>query len=489
MLQKQIQRPPHKMYAFERGWELTREISGEIMKWTQNSSAQLSQTQQHIQNNIAHKNGFVQMFGYIAIIFLVLCIIALYLLAFLVMLVWVTVHVSMLMALVSICAILIGLLNVYSWCYAHIIGIRYCCPHSYCYYEMPLPTFICPACFEYHSFLRPNTYGIFFQRCQCRKKLPTLDILGRKKLERICPACHVPLSEGIGLGPSIAIPIVGGQSAGKTTYIISAVNAFIQRYQKAPYHYAISFIDPGSQQLFEKNVHQLAAGRMLAKTPDIAPQAYMLKITKPETRIPKLLFIYDAAGEVFSTDSNMSAQLYYKYIHGIIFIIDPCALPAYRRMHQDEIEQVRSSLAPSELDVDLVYQHLLRIIETYHGVHSTKPHSLPIAVVVTKVDALGLEKEIGSLAVSDMLSTEQTLFSSSQNGTIHFLVRAFLRKYGLNNLTDELEWRFSSVRYFSCSAFGRSPDTSISGGFAPVRVLDPLAWLLEHEGILQTKFR
>lgn len=477
MQQKQRNRPPHKMYIFERGWELTGEVSREIMSWANASAATLSRSMQKIAQGVKYENGFAKSCGYIAIAFLALINLPIYLLAILTITVFVTLHGLALLLLDALALSLIGLLNATVWCYNRIIGIHYRCPQPYCYHEMAIPTFLCKKCQAPDDCLRPNTYGIFFHRCSCHAWLPTLDIFGRKRLMRICPKCQTPMNGEMSAGPGIDIPVIGGPSAGKTTYISTATHAFIQAYTNAPHNYAISFVEDRDREEFTMKMDQLARGQTLGATPDIAPLAWCLKIIKPGAHIPKLLFFYDAAGEAFSSDKHMSVQLYYRYVRGLIFIIDPCAISAYRRTHQDEIEKLRSSLGPSDLDVESVYQHMLRSIEIYRRVRATNAYALPMAVVVTKVDALSLEEEIGALAIQKMAFTHSSPLS--QEDAIHQLVRDFLWKYGLSNLVEEMEQRFSPVRCFSCSALGFSPGT-------PVRTLDPLAWLLTQDGVITT---
>ncbi len=57
-------------------------------------------------------------------------------------------------------------------------------------------------------------------------------------------------------------------------------------------------------------------------------------------------------------------------------------------------------------------------------------------------------------------------------------MRDFLRNYGLGNFMRDVESQFAHVKYFSCSALGRLPTQADTRSFQPIRVLDPLVWLL-----------
>ena len=221
----------------------------------------------------------------------------------------------------------------------------------------------------------------------------------------------------------------------------------------------------------------------MAKTPDVAPEAFNLKIEIPGVRVPKLLFMYDAAGETFSTDSHMNLQAYYKYIKGMLIVIDPCAISSYRRYHRDEIEPIRDSLGPSELDIEEVCNRMLRAVEMYRLERVAEQYSVPVAVVLTKVDALGLENEVGLHAAQQLLASHPS--SMTYEDAINVLVQNFFRQHGLSNFMDQLESRFSEVRYFSCSALGRLPTNIDKSAFVSIRVLDPLVWLLSRTGVIK----
>jgi hypothetical protein len=64
------------------------------------------------------------------------------------------------------------------------------------------------------------------------------------------------------------------------------------------------------------------------------------------------------------------------------------------------------------------------------------------------------------------------------------LVRNFLITYDLQNFVRDLGLQFAKVRFFSCSALGRLPDPTDTRTFEPVRVLEPLSWVLDELGVI-----
>lgn len=379
----------------------------------------------------------------------------------------------------------IGLLTAGTWLFARFYRIFYRCPD--CHEGMDIPTFICPACGAEHSRLWPSIFGIFAHTCinhGCNTRLPTLDWNGRDKLMRVCanPQCKHPLNVGVGSGTNIHVPIIGGRSAGKTNFMVAATSAFIHEYAE-PREYSVTFTDMRHQQAFDANQAKLQRGEELDATREVVPQAYNLLIKAPRRLVPYTAYFYDAAGEAYSTATNTDLQTYYKYVHGIIFMIDPFAIPRLRQERGPEIERVRTSLRPSTLDVMTAYANMIRTFESSVGLRQGTLFPHPIAVVVSKVDALDLEHEIGAPAAKALMAQDPRILLEAD--AINILVRNFLMREGLDNFVRAVELQFQNVKYFSCSALGRLPAATNHQPFTPQRVLDPYVWLLGNAGAVR----
>lgn len=66
------------------------------------------------------------------------------------------------------------------------------------------------------------------------------------------------------------------------------------------------------------------------------------------------------------------------------------------------------------------------------------------------------------------------------------LVRNFLCRYELGHFVQNVEIQFSNVRYFSCSALGRLPVPGDTRSFIPIRVGEPLIWLLANAKAIES---
>src|SRR6266567_3646607 len=339
---------------------------------------------------------------------------------------------------VVLCTCLIVLSVVCTYINAKIKARFYCCPN--CHRSMPIPLYLCPTCRREHTRLMPNHYGLLSHDCNCGKRIPTLDFLGRRDLRRYCPYCRSPLHRGIGKGSNVHIPLIGGPSVGKTTYMMMSVNA-LSLALKSTFDVSVSFPDPAHQRLFQQGLQLLAHGRVLPMTPDQVPSAYNLLFKMPGLwTLTKLLYLYDAQGEVFDSMELLSRQEYYKYTKGIIFMIDPFSIPQYYDEHREEIEHIRRLLRPGTLGVEETYERMIEMLDSTIGFRNR--YSIPIAVVINKVDALNLEDEIGAFAAQALMEQDHTLPDDKVMRTV---VREFLLTYSLENFINNLENRFSHV--------------------------------------------
>lgn len=472
-------RSAQKLYPFDRGWRILRYVIESlttrlysIHTWWVNKVRQLV-------GFASNRHWFVRYWVYVCIVGMVIFATIQYIEMLLVVICFLVLYILSLAIWAFFYLIIISFLALRTWIYTKYNAFFFCCPH--CHKEMPLPGFRCPCGTEQDIPLFPNFYGIFSHQCSvCNKKLPTLDRWGRAALRRFCPHCKRPLHEGIGKGSNIHIVLVGDTSVGKTNYLVMAIDV-CKRTLERKYHYSVSFPDPQHERTFESNIERLDTGRALPKTPDLVPPAYNIIIKFPPSllpKFPKLLYVYDARGEIYNDMGELSRQEYYKYTKGIIFIIDPFAIPKYSDQHKIEIDNMRKLLRPADLDVDVIYGRLKETFENnFSSLARGHRYSQSVAIVINKTDALHLEDELGLPAARNLMRQRPSI--STEEDAMHILVRDFLNLYGLGNFVRDIEAHFN-VRYFSCSALGRLPEPSDTSSFRPIRVFEPLAWILKQ---------
>lgn len=338
------------------------------------------------------------------------------------------------------------------------------CPS--CYKRFGLATHACPGCGAEHSALVPGTYGIFRRRCGCGQLLPTLYLFGRARLPSSCPHCSRPLHLVLD-ARNLHVPVVGGPSAGKTSYLMATM-VQLDRCT-ADGSLAMSFPDALNQRLFAAARESFQQGEVLLKSADLSPHAFRVRLDVSAGK-RSLLYVYDAAGELYQGRETLRAHEYYAYTHGVLFLVDPFSLDAVRGPNEQEFSRVESRVKASVEHPQFVYDRMIATLRE-HGRLNGRIGGIRLAVVLTKSDAL-------------MAVGRETALPPARpaEGPTENRVRRWLRERGEDNLVRCFEHDFREVEYFHCSALGRLPDES-SRPFQPDGVLAPLSWLLEPYGI------
>lgn len=342
------------------------------------------------------------------------------------------------------------------------------CPHAGCYRRIALPIYVCSTCGAQHKQLIPGPYGTFHRRCQCGTMLPTLFLLGRNRLPSLCPHehCRRPLSKATGVLRNLHIPIVGGPTAGKSS-LLAATMVELSAQATAGLC-QIEFPEKKDERLFAACRESFAHGQLVAKTAEYSPNAFLAAIGDRRGK-RALVYAYDAAGELYQGTDEIHGQEYYSYIHGIMLVIDPYSLPEVHREGEQDLQKLQQSVRPSAEPPEAVYGRMVDTLRGFSG--QTGPLDQPLAVVLTKIDALGGR---------DKLPPESQSGDEEQVSTA---VSKWLAGHGAANLLRTIDKDFKDVKYFACSALGHIPDASASP-FVPVDVLRPFAWLVGHYGLL-----
>jgi hypothetical protein len=341
-----------------------------------------------------------------------------------------------------------------------------------CYRAIAAPAYLCPLCKAVHAPpLRPNTYGMLWQRCNtCRARLATLDLLGRKRLLRTCPHCHAALPAGIGGERQVHIALVGGVAAGKTSYLVMELHALQQAYTQNR-SCTITILDTEQARYCEQSRRLLQSNKALPATSASTSTAYMLKLQPARPSPPRLAYIYDPSGEVFRSSAQVMEQAYYRLCNGIIFVVNPLTIPAFYHRH---IAPMQPELRPPGLHLAQTYERMMQALEACGALRQGKRSPIVVEVIVSHIDLLDLANEIGLAAAIALTSQDPTI--GSIEDALHRLTRAFLCTYGMEHIVRDMELHFAHVHYCSYSAI----EPSLAHKGAATR--GPLARLLEQCG-------
>ncbi|MGC2636548.1 MAG: hypothetical protein WA294_05180, partial [Acidobacteriaceae bacterium] len=335
-------------------------------------------------------------------------------------------------------------------------GAHFDCPA--CHERAPLPVYVCPGCGAKHKQLLPGKWGVRRRRCECDSvSLPVRESGGRHSLTAECPSCSHVMPGAGGIVPEVVVPIVGGPKAGKTAFLASLLVELDERTQAGSSRLSVT---EDSRKAFEELSGDLKAGRLPAKTQDRPLTPAFVAEVRSGTSRSGLLYAHDVAGERFQqADSvrDMSALL---RTRGAVILIDPFSLRAVGSTLDGRDEQ-RALIDPSAEDPQSVVE---RFLQAMRETGRSDIRKLPVAVVVSKVDALDAGDGI-------------------LPGDEGEKVAAWLEAHGGGNLVRLLAAEFGSCRFFAVSALGRVPSPSDSSAFSPKGTLEPLFWLLSANKI------
>jgi hypothetical protein len=356
------------------------------------------------------------------------------------------------------------------------LKIGYRCPVCH---SCRVPHFRCHKCSALITDLRPTIYGIFQAQCgNCRAIVSTTDLGGRLRLEKVCssPGCSHDLTDkALGTMSEFGIAVVGATSSGKTALMLSSVWQFEEDFAPGQ-RLKVDFANPSEERNYRQAVQELRKGRVPPKTGVMAvPRAFNLSL-QPRSGRGALLYLYDAAGEAFEEGAaGLAGHSFHRRIDGVIFVLDPFAEQEWRRRLP---AAARGQVNPAAVEATEILGQLLPHWERCLHIPSHGRFPFPLALVVTKMDACGLEKVLGGREelvgfrgpVSD--AAERAVRGSDE-------LRQFLLAAGLGNLLRMLEERFADVAYFGATALGRLPDPKDASPFRPRGVLAPLVWLCD----------
>ncbi|WP_031486846.1 TRAFAC clade GTPase domain-containing protein [Streptomyces bicolor] len=315
---------------------------------------------------------------------------------------------------------------------------------------------------------------------------------------RVCRACHNDLPSDYCDQDSRIIALVGAKASGKSTYVSVLVNELNQRVGQA-YHASLAAMGQTTQQRDREMAEDLYERLRLPDATRPAalgfndPLLYRLSVPRrgrpgSGTRHTTLVF-FDAAGEDLSGAEAMDRYTrYLSAADGIVMLVDPLQLGSVRDrlpVHDGPPLPVVET-PPQQIAADLAAQ--LRA----HGKGGSRGRvSTPIAVAVTKTDMLKLLLDPHSPVLRNAPHTDGR-FDEDDRLAVHEEIRSLMADWDSGALVRQLELDFAELSLFGLSALGapppaESPADVPKSGPQPVRVEDPLLWLLARRGLLPVR--
>ncbi|HIW34006.1 MAG TPA: hypothetical protein IAA29_14585 [Candidatus Paenibacillus intestinavium] len=463
-----VPQPARKSYFFGKGYrDLRNTIQG---AWNRNTNS-INQYKANI-SKAKEKDMFIKVF----LFFLnVLAMLAVYICGFMITFFISTINVVILLTIMSI--IYIGFSIIWLIDRIYLVSNKIFTACHECKERTLIPTYICPGCGAKHSNLIPGSYGIWKRKCNCGTKLPTSVLNGRRKLMAECSACTHTLLDRETV--PICIPVVGGRSVGKTAFINAFSRDFIEKI--APEKgWDIELYNEEKSDIYQKIKLDYSTGntRMTERIHNVnkaSSVSFSFFVKGAKFRPERLVHIYDIAGEVFTDNNENEVQKQYEYCQGIVLIIDPFSIPAVRSKYEVLLEP-EDIAGIGRADINGVINSFLNKLREVTGLSESKISTVPLAIVINKIDSAGLVVDIGDVAVNKAMAADPEKFRNYAD-TQDYLCRMFLKQQGMESFLNNVSIKFENNRFFACSAIGHARS---KGEYLPKGVMAPMEWLFRN---------
>ncbi len=342
------------------------------------------------------------------------------------------------------------------------------------------------------------------------------DLFDDRTLERhdlICPRCgvHLPIEQARGECDSRTIAIIGEKGVGKSHFIAALIQQLIFGPAASRAGFSVHSVDTfdygegekrPSHNLWEKlygpsvmsGVHGPASREKLGQTDSVLtnkqlriPLIYRLDFDRPSalsaltghestSRRSLILALFDTPGEDLENYKIRTERYgFLTRLDGLIFLIDPLRLPGvWERLPLAARE--RNEIGSSQ--GHLLFSDLLNMDARMGRRLST----MPFAVALTKTDELRSVAYRGARFLRR--SHHPSGFDVDDQRRTSAEIREMLTRWGQQNLVRGLT-HFKRCSFFGISSLGTAPEDERITHYNPLRVADPLLWLLYQFGHLK----
>jgi hypothetical protein len=313
-----------------------------------------------------------------------------------------------------------------------------------------------------------------------------------------CPApgCGRRLERDYIDTPARIIAVVGSSESGKSTYVGVLVNELRNQVGEAFDGASVDLVGDASRaryrEVFDNFLYR--QGRTLRRTDSIRalhalePLLFMLRFPRRsrlsgrEWLMTGITVFYDTAGEdILDADRRGRLGRYLAAADGIVFVLDPLQVPSVRAAVDGA--GALPAVAHDQLEMVQGVAEVLR--ESSTGSRITTP----LALVVAKTDALTDLLPPGT--VLSRPGPHHGAYDESDGQQVHDEVRAVVHSWTNGpTLVNFVQNTFADHRFFGLSALGFPPTSSDElspHGIHPLRVEDPMLWLLARFKLIPVK--
>lgn len=299
----------------------------------------------------------------------------------------------------------------------------------------------------------------------------------------VCPECHCNLPQRFAEAPSRSMALIGTRASGKSHFIAVVLHELEHRVGPR-YDGTLTALDDATRNRIDRDLYPrlYESGVVLAQTQSAREAASTREPLVARLTLagrPSNLVFFDAAGEdLESLDVLEREGRYVTQSDGLILLIDPLQIDAVRDDLAGDVE-----LPDATADVYATLGRLAGLLREARGIPAGKPIDVPLAIAISKVDAL-----------RDLLPPSHPLFTLPRHDeafdrTVARNISEALRADAVGWIGERLDRllreEFAEYSFFGVSALGSSPiEGRLRSGVAPHRVEDPVLWLLDEWGAI-----
>lgn len=297
----------------------------------------------------------------------------------------------------------------------------------------------------------------------------------------VCPECHSNLPQRFADAPSRSMALIGTKASGKSHFIAVVLHELEHRIGPR-FQGSLAALDDPTRDRIDRDLYPrlYKSGVVLEATQSVRGNAatrepLVARLTLGQ-KSSNLVF-FDAAGEdLQSLDILEREGRYITQSDGLILLVDPLQIQAVRDDLEGSVE-----LPDVTADVYAMLGRLAGLIRDARGIPANKPIDVPLAITISKIDALrGLLPDTHPVF---SLPKHDGLFDQTIARNISESLRADAVGWVGERLDGFLKEEFSEYAFFGVSALGESPiGGKLRNGVSPHRVEDPVLWMLDKWG-------
>lgn len=201
---------------------------------------------------------------------------------------------------------------------------------------------------------------------------------------RACTSCGHPLPSDAGLRPLKILAVVGTIGAGKTHFLAEGLHEAFHNQSLKPYGYKEFFPDEATAFRYDSDLYEKVLITQKAADPTATANfhhylPFAFRVARNQRDYATVL-IHDIPGDaLMNRDLKAQYLSFLRRAHGIVFLIDPKYLPAFRgRVKPDRDAQ--GTFTQSNIVLSCLSE-----LELRRGVTSAKPR---ISIAISKSDVL-----------------------------------------------------------------------------------------------------